>query len=562
MLAELRVRRLALIDEADVAFDGGLNVVSGETGEGKSLLLSAILLLIGDRADRSVVRSGSAEAEIEGRFTPPAATLQALRAETDLIDASETEICLRRVVQADGRSRAYLNGAMCPIGLLKRLGERLVDLHGSRDQQELLRREEQEAALDRFAGVEALVAEVGEAYARRADLLARAEAARVAAKANAARAAELDDAIADLSAAELNRGELEALLDERRLLGRAAEIERLLDEAATTLHEGGDSVSERAGKLRRRLEPFASLDARASEIVERLEAMSGEAADLSRDCERLRDSLESGAARARTIEERLEAIHDLERRYGARGDLLIDALEAFATERAAVASAPSAAALLDEAARVETELHRKATELLTARKASGARLAEEVVASLKDLKLPHARFAVDPGAPKAPSRFDANAIGPRGYGAPRFLVSMNVGEDVKPLEDVASGGELARVLLSLKGALAEHHLVPTLVFDEIDAGVGARAGAAFGRRLATMARGRQILVVTHLAQTAAFAARHFAVRKTVALGRTLSSVAPLDRAARVRELAAMLGGDALSEHAVAQAKELLAEAGT
>ena len=560
MLAELRVRRLALLDEVEVAFDEGLNVVSGETGEGKSLLLSAVLLLLGDRADKGVVRTGATEASVEGRFIPSPDVLSALRAITDLVDESETEICLRRVVQADGRSRAYLNGQMCPVGLLKQVGARLVDLHGQRDTQSLLRPDEQRAALDAFAGLSSEVAAFSERYARWSELRTAAAEAREDSVRRAARKSELESDVAELEAARLVRGEAEALVNERRLISRSAELEKLLEEASRLLHEGVDAVSERAGRLARRLDDFAALDPRPAEIAGRLGNMQDEAVELSRVCARLGDSLDGGSARLSRIDARLDLLHDLERRFRVRGDLLIDRFESLRDELDLLALAPSPEALEAERASLEIELHRQAVRLLEHRRKAGGRLATEIAASLHELRLPHAKFEIDAGLARVPVAFDAEALRPEGYGRPRFLVTMNVGEPPQPMEAVASGGELARILLSLKGALAGHHRVPLLVFDEIDAGVGARVAGAFGRRLAALAAHHQVLVVTHLAQTAAYARRHLLVKKRVEAGRTVTAVRALSREERVRELAEMLGGSAASSHAEAQAAELLAEA--
>lgn len=561
MLAELRVRRLALLDEVEVSFDEGLNVVSGETGEGKSLLLSAVLLLLGDRADKGVVRTGATEASVEGRFVPSPDVVLALRAITDLVDESETEICLRRVVQADGRSRAYLNGQMCPVGLLKQVGARLVDLHGQRDTQSLLRQDEQRAALDAFAGLGPEVAAFGARYARWSELRAAAAAAREEAARRLERKAELESDVAELESARLVRGEAEALVNERRLISRSAELERLLSEASGLLHEGVDAVSERAGRLARRLDDFAGLDPRPAEIAVRLGTLQDEAVDLSRACARLGDALDGGAARLSKIDARLDLLHDLERRFRVRGDLLIDRFESLRDELDLLAAAPSPEALEAERAGLENELHRQAVRLFEQRRKAGQRLATEIAGSLHELRLPHAKFEIDAGCARIPAAFDAEKLRPEGYGRPRFLVTMNVGEPPQPMEDVASGGELARILLSLKGALAGHHRVPLLVFDEIDAGVGARVAGAFGRRLAALAAHHQVLVVTHLAQTAAFARRHLLVKKRVEAGRTVTTVRALSREERVRELAEMLGGSAAGSHAEAQAAELLAEAG-
>jgi DNA repair protein RecN (Recombination protein N) len=561
MLAELRVRRLALLEEVEVAFDDGLNVVSGETGEGKSLLLTSVLLLLGERADKSVVRAGATEAAVEGRFLPAPEVLRRVRAATDLVAEDESEICLRRVVQADGRSRAYLNGQMCPVALLKQIGALLVDLHGQRDAQALLRQEEQRAALDAYAGLTTEAEQFRERHARLQELAAAALEARRAESRRAERLAELDSDLEDLDAARLERGEAERLANERRLIARGAELERLLGEAAQALHEGSDSVSDRAGRLARRLDDFAALDPRPAELAARLGALEDEASAIARDCGRLADALDGGASRLKKIDERLDLLHDLERRFRARGDLLVDRAEALRAEREDLLLAPTAESLEAERTALESELHDAATRLWERRRAAGVRLAAEIGASLRELRLPHAVFMVDPGAERAPAAYAAELMRPEGYGRPRFLATMNPGEPARPIEDVASGGELARILLSLKGALAEHHRIPLLVFDEIDAGVGARAAGAFGKRLAALAAHHQVLVVTHLAQTAAYAKRHLLVKKRIEGGRTTTGVRALTREERVRELAEMLGGAAASAHAEAQAAELLAEAG-
>jgi DNA repair protein RecN (Recombination protein N) len=561
MLAELRVRRLALLDEVEVAFDDGLNVVSGETGEGKSLLLSAVLLLLGERADKTAVRTGCDEAAVEGRFLLSPTARAEIRALTDLVAEDESEVCLRRVVQADGRSRAYLNGQMCPVGLLKSVGAKLVDVHGQRDGQSLLKSDEQRAALDRFAGATELASVHAAAWSRRRELTEAIETTRREGAEREERRRRIVEDLDELEKARLVAGEAAALVDERRLIARRAELERLLDETAAELHEDRGATGARAGKLARRFAEFAALDPRLAEIAERLSALQSESVETARAASRLRQELGGGAARLAKIESRLEALHDLERRHRVRGDGLLAHRDALRDELDRLAAAASAESLEAELATSESELHRTATELWRARRAAGATLGDEIVASLRDLRLPHARFVVDPGVAEAPPEFDAEAMGPAGYGKPRFLVSMNVGEPPKPLEEVASGGETARVLLSLKGALAGHHRTPLLVFDEIDAGVGARVGAAFGRRLAALAAHHQVLVVTHLAQTAAFAKRHLLVRKRVAAGRTTTGVHVLGMAERVRELAEMLGGSGASGHAEAQAAELLAEAG-
>ncbi len=559
MLEELHIRNFVLIDDLVVPFQAGLNVISGETGEGKSLILSAILLLLGARGDRGLVRAGAEEASVEGRLALKPETVRSLAAVSDLVEPDTDELCIRRVILADGRTRAYLNGHLCPAGVLKAVGERLCDVHGQRDQQALLSVDEQRRALDRFGGLTADVETFAVRHREWVALGRRIEEIEARRQELDLRRDSLREQIGEIEDLHLERGETDSLETEWKLLSKAAELMRTLDDVSAAIDGGDAPMGVRLVKSARRLGEFSTLDARLGEIVTRLESFRIEADDLSRTCSRLRDQLEMDGARFQSIGERLDDIRRLGRKYQAHGDGLIDRLEGLRGEWQTLDRDLSVDGLKREHAAMEQELRTAASTLDERRAAAAVTLADEVTAALKDLRLPHARFATDLSDP------DAGSKGPRplqshGFGRPRFVVSMNVGEALLPMESVTSGGELARILLALKGALADHHGVPMLVFDEIDSGTGGRIGTAFGRRIRGLSRHHQVVVVTHLAQVAAFADQHLLVRKRVEGARTVTSCKPLDDAGRLRELAEMLAGSGDHPHAAAQARELLDEA--
>lgn len=559
MLEELRVRNLALIEDATVHFGPGLNVLSGETGEGKSLVLEALDLLLGERSDRDLVRTGSAECAVEGRFRLDAETSRRLREATELVEGGG-ELIVRRVVGADGRSRAWIDGNLCPLSVMKAVGLLLGDVHRQRDQLGLLRVDAQRGVLDRLAGLDADIAACADAFERRRRLLADAEQADADAEARRERIEHLRDAVRELDQAAPRLGETDALSAEWRLLTKSQDLVRGLEAAADALSEGEGAAAARLSQASRAILGHAGLDPRIAALIERIETLKIEADDVGRDAARLRHAFDPVRGRIDTVGERLDLLRSLGRKYRADGDRLVERHAAMKVELASLGDAPSGAALRKEAAAAAAVFHAAAVAAWKRRRETSVVLSREVTAALHDLRLPNAVFVAEPGPSKAPATFDAAAAHPWGYGQPRFLVSMNVGEPPKPLEEVASGGELARTLLALEGALAGAHRIPTLVFDEIDAGVGGRVGLPFGRRIKLLASHHQVLVVTHLPQVAAFADTHLLVKKEVGSGRTRTVVRTLDSAGRVEELADMIGASGARHLAVEQARDLMKEA--
>ncbi|NRA95260.1 MAG: DNA repair protein RecN [Planctomycetes bacterium] len=560
-LEEVRVQDLALLESVELSLSEGLNVVSGETGEGKSLLLAAITLLLGARARRGLVRRGAASAVVEGRFRLQGIDLSGV---TDLVASDADEVCLRRVVAADGASRAYLDGALVPVGLLARLGAGLVDVHGQRHS--LLRPSDQRAVLDRFAGVEADAVRWGELHGQL--LAVRDDIASLEVDA-AGRAERLEFArfqLQELEDAAPVAGEESELTKRLKILASAGDLEAILGDAAAALQERDGAAGETCARLSRRLEDTGAADSGPLHVLlERVRSLGIEADDVGRECASLRDDLDADPKALERVEARITLLRGLARRHHVEPDALPDRVEVLRAEVASFDGGddPELALRRQEASLID-ELLEIGRGLWTARRKAAKRLERAIAPALAELKMERARVRVSIEPETWSDDLDPGTAGADGPGTVGLLVAANPGEPEQPLERIASGGELARVLLAVKGALAGAHRIPLLIFDEIDAGIGGRVGMTFGKRIASISRHHQVLVVTHLPQVAAFADRHLGVQKEVRGGRTRTRVVTLEGKERIREVAAMLGGAdagrAAEVAATTQAEALIEEA--
>ncbi len=521
MLTELRVRDLGVIDDLHIVLGPGMTAITGETGAGKTLVVEAIELLVGGRSDPSRVRGGADEAAVEGRFA---------------ID--DSEVVVSRVVPAASRSRAYIDGRMAPVGQLAEVGRGLVDLHGQHAHQSLLSGAVQRAALDRFAGVDPSAR-----VAARAVLRDVTEALERLGGDERVRARELD--LVRYQVDELTAARLEDPDEDRSL---AVEEERLADVAAhrTAAATAWAALADEGGAVDLIAGAVAAVGVRAplENAASRLRAVMAELTDVSADLRTAENDLVDEPERLGAVQARRQLITGLRRKYG---DSLADVMS-FATEAAQrlaqLESFEDRAAVLErqraDAARKLTSIER---ELAVTRRKHASKLARAVMAQLPDLALSGATFAVDVGDDQAGESVT-------------FLLSANPGEPPRPLAKVASGGELARCMLALRLVLRDPS-VPTLVFDEVDAGIGGQAAVAVGRALATLATDQQVFVVTHLPQVAAFADQHVAIAKDANRGRSVATADTLDDAARVTELSRMLAGLPESSTGRDHANELL-----
>lgn len=512
MLHELHVTNLGIVDDVTILLGPGLTAITGETGAGKTLLVEAVDLLLGGRADASLVRRGADEARVEGRFEDP----------------DGREVVLARVIPGDGRSRAYIDGRLATVGELGALGTRLVDLHGQHAHQSLLAPAVQRAALDRFAGPDALIP-LAELRAARADASARAAELDALGGDSRARAREIDllrFQITEIEDAGIeDGGEDVALEAEEALLADAVAHREALRDAFEAIENGAlDAVGTAVTALGGR-RPFESLE-------ERLRSVQAELADLERELRLASEGIAEDPARVEEVRSRRRLLRELVRKYG---DTLTDVL-AFASEsrrRLGELEGYDTRAAELEAAGAEAEQRRAAAagSLSDARRAAAPSLAAAVTRHFADLAMPAARLDV---------LVEACAPTDDGSDDVAYLLAANPGEAARPLARAASGGELARAMLALRLVLTE--APPTLVFDEVDAGIGGEAGTAVGRLLADLGKRHQVLCVTHLAQVAAHADAQLVVEKREVGGRTVATVSSLEGDRRLSELARMLAG--------------------
>jgi DNA repair protein RecN (Recombination protein N) len=560
VLERIRIRDLALVEAGEVEFGPGLNVVTGETGAGKSLLVQAISLLVGERAESDVVREGAAAAVVEGEWRVSgdlAARVGELLSSWSLEFDGECVI-VRREVQAGGRSRASVNQSPVTQSALKRLGEILADLHGQHEHQSLLRPDAGIELLDRLAALGAERAAHAEALAAYREAAAEHERLEQSLASYAERRDYLIQAARELDEARLESGEEDALRIEAARLQHADRLRQLVGEALERLSEGEGAARDAIAAAAHACEQAAALDPSLEPARSVLEEANIAAAEAARQLSEYAGSLEGDPRALETIEARRDLISRLTRKYRRSIDELLAWGDELAAELSAGEDSQGSLARsrerLDQAA---TACRRAAETLSRRRRTAAPQWSERVSRDLKPLGLPAARleFEVD-------SALDASrdSIGPQDLVSIRF--TANPGEALRPLQKIASGGELSRVMLALKTALEVQDRVDVLLFDEVDSGIGGTVARAVGERLRRLARHRQVLCITHLPMIAALASHHIGVEKSAAAGRTVAAFAALRGERRVAELARMLAGDRASGTTLKQARELLAAAET
>jgi DNA repair protein RecN (Recombination protein N) len=565
MLKTLRIRNLATIEDLRVEFGEGLGVLTGETGAGKSIVVDALGLACGERGDSGLVRAGSDRAVIEAAFAVPPGDATAALLEAHGVDPAEGEIVVRREIGAGSAGRVLINGSPTTVAVLREVGEALADLHGQHEQQGLLAPERHLALLDAFGGYDDELAAVASAHA--SSIAADERLARLTQLGREAkvREAALREALREIRGVDPRPGELDALRRDRAILADGARVATLLDEAIARLDEGDDPAISRVHGAERRVAELARIDPSLAELTSRLASARLDLQDARDTLVAYRDAANFDPGRLEAIESRRVAIEKLLLRWGPSEEdahrAADDAQEELATlenidDELAAARAQAAQARGDYAA--------AAGALTRRRREAAARLGPAIEAELAPLALPKARFTVSLPPARGPLAGDgAGAVPfhPKGAERAEFLLAANPGEPARPLGKAASGGELSRVMLALHVVLDASGDRRVLVFDEVDAGVSGAVALAVGARLARLAARHQVLCVTHLPQVAAHATGHYHVRKRVAGGRTHTEIVALSGAARVDELARMLGGRQATEASRENAAELLAEAG-
>jgi DNA repair protein RecN (Recombination protein N) len=551
MLRELRLKNFAVVESVSVAFASGLNVLTGETGAGKSILVDAIVLVRGARAQSDAIRGEADTATVEAVFAIDGeAAARAVLDEAGLAADANGEIVVRRELARSGRHRAFVNDSPVTVALLERLGDVLLEVHGQHEHQRLLEPARQLELLDRFADAEDAGARVAVLHAKHRAAREEAELTRSAARDRAQREDLLRFQVGELDAARLQVGEQDALRTELRRLRHAERFTTGLVEAAALLDDAPQAATDRLARAARIVQELGRIDPALAAPGEPIEAARLQIEEALGAIRRLRDGIVAEPGRLDAIQERLDALTRLERKYGDGEEAMLRFRDEAARELERIERHDEVVAEQERVlADLGAELATAAGALSERRHTAATRLAGQVERTLRALGMEHAVFEV--GLQRAPE------VGPRGADRVELRLSTNPGEEVKALARVASGGELSRTMLALTSVLARADRLPTLIFDEVDAGIGGRVASVVGQALAAAAQGRQVLCVTHLAPIAALAQHHLRVSKQVRAGRTRVAVTALPAAERVEEIARMLGGATVTAAAREHARDLL-----
>ena len=551
MLTLLRISGFALIDELELPLGPGLTAVTGETGAGKSILVDALGLLRGGRAGADVIRTGRDEARVEAILELPPGSATRARLVADGREVEEG-LVVRRVVARGGRGRAHLGGGLATAADLASTVAGLIDIASQHDQQSLTNPESQLAILDAFAENQALRDEMTDAYTARAAAMAALAAFSADARARSEREDLLRFQLAELEAAGPAPGEDARLAAERERLKGAEKFLAATGRGEETLYAGDGAVAERLAGVARELSPLAALDPGLAPLVERLADAQAAIEDVARELGRYARGIRSDPARLEEIEERLFLLQRLCRKHGGTVADLAAKQSSLRAELAELGSFEEGMAARQAAATAaEARATAAAAALGASRRQAAGSLEKKVNAVLRELGFVSARL---------PVAIEARELGPNGADRVKLLFAPNPGEEPRPLAKIASGGELSRVMLAVKQTLARTDEVLTYVFDEVDAGVGGGTAEIIGRKLKRLAAERQVIVITHLPQVAAFADAHVRVTKTTVRGKTRVEIARLDDADRPGEIARMLAGAAPSAQATAHAEEMLRNA--
>ena len=553
MLTELRIRNFAIIESVTLPLGKGFNVLSGETGAGKSIIVGALGLLLGERASADLIRSGADKVSVEGVFDIAGVRGIAELADAKGIDVDDDTLVLKREIASNGRGRAWINGATVTATVLAELGRRLVNLHGQHDAQTLLDGESQRLILDAFGGARSQAEVVGRAHGELAGV--EGEIATLTARRTEAerRADYLRHVAMEVEGAQLAPGEDVRLEDEARVLENADELRTLATSLGELLSGEDASVLSQLSAAARPLSAIERIDPAAARMQELFDAGYYALQELSRAVDDYSGSVDLDPSRLEEVRQRRDRLFGLLKKYGPTLENVIEAGRSSRAELDLIDTAQfDLARLTAREKEVRSRLGAEAARLTAMRTAAGKKLAKAVDQLLPELGMPDGRFSV-----AIVPRVEASAEGAEDI---EFRVALNVGHDDRPLARVASGGELSRVMLALKTILARVDDVPTLIFDEVDAGIGGKVGLQVGDTLRRVAREHQVFAISHLPQLAARAHHHIVVAKGARGGVTTADITVLDGGARVAEIARMLGGDPESKVSRAHARELLESA--
>ena len=553
MLRRVHIRDLAVVASLEVEFRDGMTVLTGETGAGKSILIDALGLVLGDRADSGMIRSDAGRAEITAVFVLDALPEATAWLTDNALDDAAEECILRRVLMREGGSRAFVNGSPVPLKTLQALGEMLVDIHGQHAHQSLLRREHQRELLDDYAGHRDLCGATADLYRRWRRAEQQFTELSRAAQERSDRLELLSFQVEELDALQLADGELDELDRQQRRLSNALRLQQQCGLLLQLLDEDDASTQSRLSQANRELEEMLAVEPALADCRELLESAAIQVQEAASALRRYADEIEINPQRLQQIDERLQEVQDLARKYRCRPRELSQRLNALQQELLSLRDADTQlAALQAETAQLEQDYRQQAERLRKSRKRAARRLAKETSEGMRKLGMPDGRIAVEV-EPLADDKASAS-----GLDRVQFQVSANPGQPLQPLAKVASGGELSRISLAIQVATLACGSVPTLIFDEVDVGIGGRVAEIFGRRLRQLGSQRQVLCVTHLPQVAAQGHQHLLIAKDAQQNSVATSISALSGEPRVQEVARMLGGVDITASTLTHAREMIA----
>jgi DNA repair protein RecN (Recombination protein N) len=537
MLRLLRIRNLAVIEAVEVELEPGFNVLTGETGAGKSILVEAVGLLLGARASADLVRTGEAQATIEAIFE----------------DADSGKVLIRREVTSQGRSRSFVNGNLATAGALRELADRLVELHGQHEHQTLLDPQSHLPLLDEASGLAAHVAAVSSAWISMRQLQEQRDRARMDGREKTARLELIAFQLGELERAAPKAGEDEELATSRQILANAERVQRLCEEAYSILYESDQAVLAGLSQVWKRVTELATIDPRFADQLDARDSIKSQLEDMAFLLRQYADDIDASPARLQQVEDRLALLERLKRKYGPTlGDVMATGAS-LAREREMLTRSEEAAEDLE---RVFADTRRRylegARDLSRRRRGAARQFASQVEAHLAQLAMAQTRFEV-----RFTDGADERLWGEHGIDQAEFFVSPNVGEDLRPLAKIVSGGELSRMMLALKTMAVADGAGKTLIFDEVDAGIGGEVAEVVGQKLAHLGDRFQVLCITHLPQIAARATTHYQIEKAVRGRRTVTAIQRLNEPRRIEEIGRMIGGRLVSDPVRASAREML-----
>lgn len=556
MLKTITIRNFAIVDELSVTLDDGMTVLTGETGAGKSILLDALNLALGDRADNDSIRHGCERAEVTVEFelekhSPALNWLQEQSMDDD------TGCLIRRIMSREGRSKGFINGSPVPMQSLKELGEMLVDIHGQHEHQSLLKRDVQRQLLDDYADNAAHLKKLQTAYKQWHTLQNRLQQLQTSYEERQARRELLNYQVEELQNLDLQSDEMAQLPEELTRLANAEKLRQTIQTSVNELYDADHSMYQQLGTHSRELDALLEFDPNLKSNIDMLNEASIQIQEACQDLRHYADTIEPDPQRLSEIEERLGMIHELARKHHVSPEALPELGRELADELQQLGDdEQNLESLQTELDDTYADYQKIANTLSKRRATAAAQLNKQVTATIKELGMPSISFEIQLQPAKD------REMTPYGQESIEFMISPNPGQPLKPLRKIASGGELSRISLAIQTVLADSTHIPTLIYDEVDAGIGGPTAEVVGRKLRTLGENRQVLCVTHLAQVASQAHHHLKVYKHALKDRTTSSVQALDTEQRVEETARMLGGIEITRQSLSHAKEMINQVAT